>query len=138
MKKLALVLVFLMQPSLVMAFAKYDIKDGNSLLSHCNRFVRVLDSEGTEAQSALACVMYISGFRDGYNATIATAALKIYGVKQGPRKLNNVHTYCRPEKLPHGQFIRIVVRYLQQHPEQLHYSASLLILQALKEAFPCQ
>jgi len=46
--------------------------------------------------------------------------------------------YCAPEQeLKVIQRIRVVVKYLDEHPEKLHDPDSLLIALAFIEAFPC-
>jgi hypothetical protein len=46
-------------------------------------------------------------------------------------------TFCSPEEVTLLRIRRIVVNYLQAHPERLQESSSILILDALREAFPC-
>ena len=36
-----------------------------------------------------------------------------------------------------GQITKVVVKYLNDHPQQLHYTAVSMIAAALHEAFPC-
>jgi hypothetical protein len=36
-----------------------------------------------------------------------------------------------------GQAMRVVLRYLQEHPAELHRRAHVLIVEALWGAFPC-
>lgn len=46
--------------------------------------------------------------------------------------------YCLPQGLPHEQEVRVVVTYLQSHPERLQEEGQTLALDALHQAFPCQ
>ena len=46
--------------------------------------------------------------------------------------------YCLPQGLPYAQEVRIVVTYLQSHPERLREEGSTLALDALHQAFPCK
>ena len=46
-------------------------------------------------------------------------------------------TFCSPEEVTLLRIRRVVVNYLQTHPERLQESSSILILDALREAFPC-
>jgi hypothetical protein len=46
---------------------------------------------------------------------------------------------CLPiEGVTAGQAIRIVTKYLNAHPERLHRDAHILVVEALREAFPCR
>jgi len=52
---------------------------------------------------------------------------------------NTPRLFCFPPAgVSNEQMIRVVVKYLENHPEQLHFDASILVLTALKEAFPCK
>jgi hypothetical protein len=43
-----------------------------------------------------------------------------------------------PGGVTQGQFRDIVVKYLSDNPSQLHLHADILVLTALRQAFPCQ
>ena len=45
--------------------------------------------------------------------------------------------FCLPVKSTHSQATLVVKKYLAEHPEKLHLDADGLVLEALKEAFPC-
>jgi Rap1a immunity proteins len=45
---------------------------------------------------------------------------------------------CVPSDVTNGQEEQIVMKYLNDHPERLHYAAALLVLEAMHQAFPCQ
>jgi len=46
--------------------------------------------------------------------------------------------FCVPDEgIRPQQAARIIVRYLQQHPQTLHYPGYFLAVQAFREAFPC-
>jgi len=45
--------------------------------------------------------------------------------------------YCLPKQIDSGQLIRVVRRYLNNHPEDLYYAAASEVTAALKNAFPC-
>jgi hypothetical protein len=47
-------------------------------------------------------------------------------------------SYCLPQGLPNEQEVRVVVTYLQSHPERLQEEGRTLALDALHEAFPCK
>lgn len=46
--------------------------------------------------------------------------------------------YCLPDNASFGQQARVVVKYLNDHPEKLHEIDVALAIAALREAFPCE
>jgi hypothetical protein len=44
---------------------------------------------------------------------------------------------CPPKGVTYGQDYLIVVKYIHNHPEEMHKQTSVLVLEALREAFPC-
>jgi hypothetical protein len=48
------------------------------------------------------------------------------------------NAFCLPGPMPRYQFVRIAIRYAEQHPEQQHWELSVLTAFALREAFPCR
>jgi Rap1a immunity proteins len=44
---------------------------------------------------------------------------------------------CPAKEVTKGQELRVVVKYLGDHPEKLHLSGLQLIHDALQQAFPC-
>ena len=66
---------------------------------------------------------YLGGFNDAAVLIDTAAAHGIYCVP--------------PTGIENDQLVRVVKKYLDEHPEDLHQSARILILFALREAFPC-
>ena len=52
-------------------------------------------------------------------------------------QLKGAALFCQPDGTTTGQAARIVVKYLRDHPEELHKHDSVLAFTALKAAFPC-
>jgi hypothetical protein len=50
----------------------------------------------------------------------------------------NKNPFCFPKGVTQGQTINVVLKYLDDHPEELHEPASILILKAVKTAWPCK
>jgi hypothetical protein len=95
--------------------------DGNELLDSCTDALRHVDNgyrstSAKEAHNYMWCVGYMRGWVDGY--------------QEGA-------TLCVPQKITALQLVRIVVKYLRDHPQRLHYNRGVLILSAVQEAFPC-
>jgi hypothetical protein len=53
--------------------------------------------------------------------------------------LNNAGKLCIPHQMVTvRQLLDIVVKYLREHPEERNISASLLVVLALHDSFPCK
>jgi hypothetical protein len=95
--------------------------DGNELLENCTDALRHVENEyrftGTDCVFHYGwCVGYMRGWVDG---TMGGATL------------------CVPQKVTALQLVRIIVKYLRDHPQTLHHSRDTLITTALQEAYPC-
>jgi hypothetical protein len=53
-------------------------------------------------------------------------------------KLPKLPPVCIPDALTVGQLRNIVVHYLEEHPEELHYASIVVLKNALDDAFPCE
>ncbi len=85
---------------------------GSALVSRC------------DADSArYMCIGYIEGVSDGYQAGISS--------------LGGQPPWCIPKATTLDQAARVVVQILKERPEDLLYSADILVSFALKKAFPC-
>ena len=65
-------------------------------------------------------------WRDGFCAGI------VHGVASVSRVV------CERENVTHGQEVRVVLRFLQDHPEKLNMDGAVLVEMALAKAFPCK
>ena len=89
----------------------FGFYSGNQLFDYC---------EGA-AKDKAHCIGYTTGIVD------ALASGPIYGWEA-----------CVPEKVSQAQVRDIVVKYLQDNPQDRHYSAAAIAAKALSIAFPCQ
>ena len=69
---------------------------------------------------------WIDGFCRGYIAGLSE-----------PGPLLAAAPNCPPKGATYGQDYLIVVKYIHNHPEEMHKQTSVLVLEALREAFPC-
>ena len=69
------------------------------------------------------CMAYIVGVAD------ASGSLASWGI--------STRYVCVPNNASSKQLKSIVEKYINEHPEKLHQSASSQVLNALSEAFPC-
>jgi hypothetical protein len=44
---------------------------------------------------------------------------------------------CIPDSVENGQLLRIVMKYIRNHPEQSHKLSAMLVFNAEFYAFPC-
>lgn len=75
-------------------------------------------------ESKAACSAYMQGVADSYTATQ-------YRKQYEP-------ILCMPVEVTADQLIAVFVKYLQQNPEQWHFAASELALNAFAQAWPCE
>lgn len=46
--------------------------------------------------------------------------------------------FCLPSEATKGQMLMVIRKWMEDHPAELHESASLLIHEAFLKAFPCK
>jgi len=114
--------VILLILSLVVSLNVSATDTGNVLLADCAEVMEPRSDKNINILNASVCVSFIHGMR------IAT------DIHQHQLK---VSLFCTPHKVSAMQTVRIVYKYLQEHPEKLHESKNWLVLYALEEAFPC-
>lgn len=119
----------------IVCCAQEKSEDGNSLLRECRAAVRALDGEKldiNESTEAGLCMGYIAGVAD-LDAVWRSES------KKGEFKNFPLHI-CLPEggEVKLGQSARIVLKWLKDNPEKLHYRGDLAVLLALDQAFPCK
>ena len=102
---------------------------GNDLLEQCNTAIRFSDNgklgEATASEA----------FRIGFCLGLVHGAVETIRAQQ----IGFGHTEfgCIPDAIENGQAARIVVKYLKEHPDQLHQDDALLAISALRQAYPC-
>lgn len=117
--------------------------DGNQLLKECKAYVNLLslrdvqdkdDPDVLRAQArgdyvnGMHCLGYVTGVADSYqiNEPPSTAALD-------PKK-----HFCLSDGVTPNQTVRVIAKWLEDHPARLHELAIGLVLSALKDNFPCK
>jgi Rap1a immunity proteins len=79
------------------------------------------------------CTLFVIGAIDGLNLT--NAVLQNFGQKE---------MFCIPSgpgfhsPVTGVQTIDLMLAYMQRHPDQRHKPTMLILIEALKEAFPCR
>ena len=98
--------------------------DGNALLADCG--------DALKGKLSSATAFFKAGFCQGH----------IIGISSYNEYLNAVdakrRVFCVPGSVTLNQNIRVVMKYLNEHPERLHFPDTLLIIEAFRESFPCR
>ncbi len=84
-----------------------------------------IESRNHEEFSAGYCIGYVDGIDEMTN---------MINITREPSK----RAFCRPENATTRQIVRVVYKYLEDHPEELHEDAYFLAIKALQNAFPCK
>ena len=90
---------------------------GNILLEQCS----TEKSDSTYFQNDAWCVAYVAAIADS----------SVCGINV------NGYSWNSQNKVTAGQLQKVVKKWLEIHPELLHYAASGLVSKALQDAFPC-
>ncbi len=48
------------------------------------------------------------------------------------------YKFCFPDNITNDQIMKVFVKYLDDHPEELHKPAAVLLVESMEKAFPCQ
>ncbi len=128
----AILLMFVLAISRAPSAAQ-SVTDGNALLQDCSIVVRGYD--GANVTTSLenlnegTCMGLLRGIAD---------TMALWGsLDHGPVDASAFHG-CLPDSLKTIQLARIVVKYLNDHPEKLHLPDTRLVMMALADAFPCK
>ena len=104
------------------AIAQADILTGNGLFRGCSAALQMPDRISQDDQVyGGACV-----------GAVATIHLLTMGKGLPPRL-----TSCPPAGATREQMMRVTVRFMNEHPEEMHQTFPLIIIKAFQQAFPC-
>lgn len=109
-------------------------KTGNDLLASCQAAVRVADNNGGPAAGQFDagwCIGWVSG-------ALALTQLHNEWTTFTQQKSTLVQFCVLDAGVSAIQAVRILVKYLKEHPEQLHEDGMGLTVAALKGSFPCK
>jgi len=130
MKKIILAPLFLAFSTTANAFS------GADLLAQCKNFVQVLDGARPELQQTLEaglCGGYVLGVQEGFLASseLTDIVSKEEGIESVARNYWNIPAETESETV-----VKIVVRYLELHPEMHTEPAVLSVINALRQTYP--
>ena len=101
--------------------------DGGDLLPVCQAAVDVGDGKSisdSRAVDATRCMSYVQGFLDGF--------------AMGQFAPGGTEVLCFPDGVNAAQMIRVVTKWLHDHPARLHEPAFGLVFAAVRDSFACQ
>lgn len=90
------------------SFSYAEFKGGNELKRNC-------EAKNSHVDQGI-CLGYVMAIADNYSRT----------------------QICLPKNVTAGQVQEIVLKYFNTYPERLHFSADSLVLDSLKNTFPCK
>lgn len=93
-------------------------QDGNYLLGSCQITIKQMDEKSFRPD-------ILEAWRDGLCSGL------VAGVMYSSAFV------CPADNVPPGQAVRVVVKFLQDHPEKLNWAGVRLAQVALADAFPC-
>jgi len=82
------------------------------------------------------CHGFMLGFNDGVGTAISILQLNDSSLSYLKNSMEDIKI-CYPEGVENGQLIRLVLKYIRDHPEQAHEPAAVLVVKAELNAFPC-
>lgn len=111
--------------------------DGNALLRACHQTVAIMDK--SEAPIRLDADYFAgAGFGSGYCIGLVRGILNFRVQIFSELERVGLTPVCIPEQaIPVGFGVRVVLKYLNDHPENLHLDDAFLVVAALANAFPC-
>ncbi len=95
-------------------------ESGNELFSHCSAAENNHWERGLCASNVGSVVETLS-------------AMKLKGWELSP-----LVNFCPAAGIPEQKIIEVVTEWLRENPQQLHYDASILVMIALAENWPCE
>jgi len=102
------------------------VSTGTELLETCTR----VDSVTRRADN------FDEWATDQIHTNMASGAC--FGFIQAVEQFDDLASaFCGPEHFTYGQARKIVIKYLNDHPEELHLPSAFLVGEALRVAFPC-
>ena len=94
----------------------------------------------TVASDQSYCLGYLLGYDQGaaYTALVASGALDREVGTAGAEHTYQRITGCSSDGVTMGQVKLIFLKYVDEHPEELHLPASFILSKSLVAAFPCR
>ena len=98
----------------------------NAIMPGCRASLSNQYNDQLEAIMAGVCVGTVNGLI--FEASV---------LEQMSARVPHTEVFCAPEEVTIDQALRVVVAYIDAHPERMHERFPLLALLALTKAWPC-
>jgi hypothetical protein len=98
---------------------------GSTLLRQCQAVAKLANGEHYTTRQAIDGT-YCRGY-------VAGAVDQMVGLS-----VQTATVYCIPSNADNDQFVRVVLKYLNDNPATLDYPAGALVAKAIIAAFPCK
>jgi hypothetical protein len=123
----AVVLLFACVPSVAQTTHEYT---GLDLLNRCQPLTRTpLSLSSNEREEAGYCMGYLLGMKD---------MLTTWNVVDEHDKIKGRSTMCVPYEATTAELVRVVVKFLNDHPTKLHEYMGGVVISAFRDAYPCK
>jgi hypothetical protein len=130
MKFARLLCLCLLSNTIGVAQNNAHITTGNKLREKCKLFFAG-QAPPTMTDMERIDTGYCAGYLDG-----ATEVEQEWSWVEG--KSSKATHYCLPKEATKGQMFLVVKKWMDEHPEELHKSADIIIHKAFLKAFPCK
>jgi hypothetical protein len=108
----------------------YPGDSGNAFVRTCSGLIKGdKDKSYLDVGKEMACLGYIDALKDGVTVEIVFARSEHKTVPE---------PYCIPDGVEMNQLIRVVLKYIEDHPESAHMRTPPLAVLAWRKAFPCR
>jgi len=105
-----------------------------ALLIFVSSVVNAAFTNGNELQKWLSNSETAKDF--SFDQTYGTGMFR--GYVSGVVDAGNGSLFCTGTGVTRGQYTAVIIKYIKENPEQWNLSASELVTNALKKAFPCK
>lgn len=129
MKRVMLLVIMLPVVTLGQSAGEALQESGNAFVRRCSVVEKERDLTAVDQAYQMTCSAYVSGFVQG--AVFAADFVRSRADRKGPP------VYCQIEGVEAGQLVKIVLKYIREHPETAHLPAGILAGRAFQKAFPC-
>ena len=107
------------------------------LRKDCETAVNCIEDEASckDVSRLTGCLAFIDGFRNGHYVGMVDGTKENLGREELNRKYGRM---CVPNAASHAQLARIYLKYINDHPEELHDLAWAQLYLSWAFAFPCE
>ncbi|WP_417678381.1 Rap1a/Tai family immunity protein [Roseibium sp.] len=102
--------------------------NGNEFLAIC---------KGEPGNRPLTCKFFVAGVIQALWVGAMRGAALATGETPTIKKIDEYVGFCQPEGVSTSQALEIAYKFMQEHPENLHFPVSAIIRDALARSFPC-